>query len=360
MYNENELAVIWLSLFDKLSLAKAKALLALYHQPKEILQNLYTHKEKIVDVVGEDVYYKMLATDNALLKSYIQNLEQKNVVCLTCCSDNYPEKLLMMKDSPILLFAKGDLSLLTRKSVAIVGTRTPTAYGREITTFYAEKLAKSGAVIVSGLASGVDKLAHEGALNVKGKTIAVLGGGFDCIYPAMNTNLAKTIAENGLLLSEYRPNVYATKFTFPVRNRIISALSDAVFLAEAGEKSGALYTKDYALEQGKPVFAVPANINNHRAVGTNKILKLHQAIFSTSPDDIVEHLGLDAVRVEQQKPAQISLTEQLVISALEDQNQSFEQLQAITKLETKNLNSCLTMLQIRGLIKKLPGNVYSL
>lgn len=360
MYNENELAVIWLSLFDKLSLAKAKALLALYHQPKEILQNLYTHKEKIIETVGEDIYYKMLATDSALLKNYVENLNQKNVVCLTCCSENYPEKLLYLKDAPIMLFAKGDLSLLTRKSVAIVGTRTPTAYGREIATKYAETLAKAGAVIVSGLASGVDKCAHEGALNVNGKTIAVLGGGFDCIYPAMNTNLAKTIAEKGLLLSEYRPNVFATKFTFPVRNRIISALSEAVFLAEAGEKSGALYTKDYAIEQGKPVFAVPANLSNKRAAGTNKILKTHQAFFSTAPEDILDTLGLEAVPVETSRPAQISVTEQLVISALEDSNQSFEQLQIITKLETKNLNSCLTMLQIRGLIKKLPGNVYSL
>ncbi|MBO5309922.1 MAG: DNA-processing protein DprA [Clostridia bacterium] len=361
MYNENELAVIWLSLFDKLSLAKAKALMALYHQPKEILQNLYTHKNQIIDVIGEDLYYKMLATDDKqLVKSYVENLDKKNIVCLTCCSDNYPEKLLYLKDAPIILFAKGDLSLLTRKSVAIVGTRTPTAYGREIATKYAETLAKAGVVIVSGLASGVDKLAHEGALNMKGKTIAVLGGGFDCIYPAMNTNLAKTIAEKGLLLSEYRPNVFATKFTFPVRNRIIAALSDAVFLAEAGEKSGALYTKDYALEQGKPVFSVPANINNKRAAGTNKILKTHQAIFSTAPDDIIENLGLEAAPIETPTNAQISVTEQLVITALEDQNQSFEDLQAITKLETKNLNSCLTMLQIRGLIKKLPGNVYSL
>ena len=360
MYNENELAVIWLSLFDKLSLAKAKALMALYHQPKEILQNLYTHKEKIIDTVGEDIYYKMLATDSALLKSYVENLNQKNIVCLTCCSDNYPEKLHYLKDAPIMLFAKGDLSLLTRKSVAIVGTRTPTAYGREVATKYAETLAKAGAVIVSGLASGVDKCAHEAALAVKGKTIAVLGGGFDCIYPAMNTNLAKTIAEKGLLLSEYRPNVFATKYTFPVRNRIIAALSEAVFVAEAGEKSGALYTKDYALEQGKPVFAVPANINNKRAAGTNKILQTHQAIFSTAPDDILDTLGLEFAPLETKKPAQISLTEQLVLTALEDQNQSFEQLQMITKLETKNLNSCLTMLQIRGLIKKLPGNVYSL
>ena len=360
MYNENELAVIWLSLFDKLSLAKAKALMALYHQPKEILQNLYTHKEKIIDTVGEDIYYKMLATDSALLKNYVENLNQKNIVCLTCCSDNYPEKLHYLKDAPIMLFAKGDLSLLTRKSVAIVGTRMPTAYGREVATKYAETLAKAGAVIVSGLASGVDKCAHEAALAVKGKTIAVLGGGFDCIYPAMNTNLAKTIAEKGLLLSEYRPNVFATKYTFPVRNRIIAALSEAVFVAEAGEKSGALYTKDYALEQGKPVFAVPANINNKRAAGTNKILQTHQAIFSTAPDDILDTLGLESAPVETQKSAQISLTEQLVMTALEDQNQSFEQLQMITKLETKNLNSCLTMLQIRGLIKKLPGNVYSL
>lgn len=361
MYNQNEKAIIWLSLFDKLSLAKQKALMAIFEEPKQIFSCLLTHKAEIQKVVGEDVYYKMLATDESLLESYIDNLNSAKITCITAISKYYPDKLKYLKDSPLILFAKGDLSLLSGPAVAIVGTRTPTAYGRETTSLYAEKLAKNGFTIVSGLASGVDKFAHEGALKVHGKTIAVLGGGFNNIYPAMNTNLAKTIAEQGLLLSEYRPSVFATKYTFPVRNRIISGLSDAVLITEAGLKSGALHTKNYAKDQGKPVFVPPANINNTRAVGTNNLLKNHEAFLTTTPDDIINHFGIvPAQEVQAPKHIQISLTEKLILDALEDKNQSFDELQAITKLESKNLNSCLTMLQIRGLIKKLPGNEFSL
>lgn len=361
MYNQNEKAIIWLTLFDKLSLVKQKALLSIFSEPKEIFTSLLTHKTQIQKVVGEDVYYKMLATDEKLLESYIDNLSSAKITCVTAISKYYPEKLKYLKDSPLILFAKGDLSLLSGPAIAIVGTRTPTAYGRETTSLYAEKLAKNGFTIVSGLASGVDKFAHEGALKVQGKTIAVLGGGFNNIYPAMNTNLAKTIAEKGLLISEYRPNLFATKYTFPVRNRIISGLSDAVLIVEAGLKSGALHTKNFAKEQGRPVFAPPANINNTRALGTNNLLKNHEAFFSTSPDDIISHFGVVPTK-EEESPnhIQISLTEKLILDALEDKNQSFDELQEITKLESKNLNSCLTMLQIRGLIKKLPGNEFSL
>ena len=361
MYNLNEKAIIWLSLFEKLSNTKQKALLSLFEEPKQIFTSLLTHKAQIQKVVGEDIYYKMLATDSTLLESYIDNLNSAKIICLTYLSKYYPEKLKSFKDSPSILFAKGDVSLLVNPAVAIVGTRTPTAYGRETTTLFSEKLAKNGFVIVSGLASGVDKFAHEGALKVGGKTIAVLGGGFNNIYPAMNTNLAKTIAERGLLISEYRPSLSATKYTFPVRNRIIAGLSDAVLLTEAGEKSGALYTKEFAKDQSKPVFAVPANINNSRAVGTNKLIKNHEAFMAISPEDIINYFGiLPQEDVKEEKHIQISVTEKLILDALEDKNQTFDELQSITKLESKNLNSCLTMLQIRGLIKKLPGNEYSL
>ena len=361
MYNLNEKAIIWLSLFEKLSITKQKALFAIFEEPKQIFTSLLTHKAQIQKVVGEDIYYKMLATDSTLLESYIDNLNSAKIICLTYLSKYYPEKLKSFKDSPSILFAKGDVSLLVNPAVAIVGTRTPTAYGRETTTLFSEKLAKNGFVIVSGLASGVDKFAHEGALKVGGKTIAVLGGGFNNIYPAMNTNLAKTIAERGLLISEYRPSLSATKYTFPVRNRIIAGLSDAVLLTEAGEKSGALYTKEFAKDQSKPVFAVPANINNSRAVGTNKLIKNHEAFMAISPEDIINYFGiLPQEEVKEEKHIQISVTEKLILDALEDKNQTFDELQSITKLESKNLNSCLTMLQIRGLIKKLPANEYSL
>lgn len=361
MYSLNEKAIIWLSLFDKITLHKAKQLLALYHEPKELFENLAIDKTKIIKIVGEDTYYKMLSTDNALLDNYIQNLLKNEIHCLTIASNAFPQKLMEIPEAPIMLFAKGDLSLLNQQAVGIVGTRTPTAYGRELSATFSEALANSGLVIVSGLASGVDKFAHEAALKCGGKTIAVLGGGFNCIYPAINTNLAEEIAQKGLLLSEYRPNVNATKYTFPFRNRIISALSDGVFVAEAGAKSGALYTKDYALNQGKYVFAAPSNITNKRAEGSNKILKNKEALMVLCPEDIMEKLGVREVKTPQkQTSVQLGVEESAIFSALEDKPQTFDELQNLTKLSPKTLSSCLTLMQIRGLIKKLPANVYSL
>lgn len=359
MYSSNEKSIIWLTLFEQLTPAKISKLITLYDEPKYLIDNLIKDKQNIVKIVGEDLYHKMITTDAKLLGNYIENLTAKNIKCVTIYSENYPEKLQQISEKPVILFCKGDLSLLKEKAVSIVGTRNPTAYGRTVTEEFAKALAKKGLVIISGLASGVDKIAHETALDVGGKTIAVLGGGFDQIYPAMNTNLAQKIAENGLLISEYRPNVSATKYTFPYRNRIISALSDGVLITEAGEKSGSLHTKNYAIEQGKELFVVPANINNIRAIGSNRVLKSLQGALVTEPDDILLRLGLSIGEVKQIKTIQTNLTEQQILDALQDSNQTFENLQEITKLETKMLNSCLTMLQIRGLIKKLAGNEYS-
>ena len=359
-YTQNEKAIIWLSLFEKLTLVKAKMLLSQYSEPKQIIENLEKDKNQIIKIVGESIYYKMLKADQGILNSYLDKLQSQGIICLTIASSNFPEKLMEIKEAPIILFTKGDLGLLNKKAVAIVGTRKPTAYGRELSATFAQKLSKNGVVIVSGLASGVDKFAHEASVK-SGKTIAVLGGGFNHIYPAMNTNLAEEIAKKGLLITEYRPDIAPTKYSFPFRNRIISALSDGVFIAEAGAKSGALYTKDYALKQGKLVFVAPANINNPRAEGSNNVLKNREGIMVTCPEDILASIGVMGQAEEpQQQTVQLSVDDQAILSAIEDKPQTFDELQNITKLPSKILSSCLTMLQIRGLIKKLPGNEYSL
>lgn len=360
MYTENEKAIIWLSLFDSLTYIKTAKLVALYQEPKQIILNLIKDKQKIRDIVGEDTYNQMINFDFSLLNSYINNLTNQNIKCITRYSTNYPEKLLNINLSPVLLFAKGDVSLLNKPAVAVVGTRTPTAYGRDVAGQYSKAFAKSGLVVVSGLASGVDKIAHETTLKENGKTIAVLGSGFDMIYPAINENLAREIGEKGLLISEFKPNVKATKYSFPFRNRIISALSDSVLIVETGEKSGTFHTKNYAIEQGKNVFAIPCNINNSRTVGNNILLKSGQALMTTSPKDILDTYNLSKFSFEEKKVEQTTITEKLVLDFLSDGNKSIEELQEFTKLELKNLNSCLTLLQIRGLIKKLPGNQFSL
>lgn len=360
MYSQDEKAIIWLSLFNNLSLIKAKKLLNMFIKPYLILENVELKNPEIAKVVGDELFNQMYETGKNVLESFINNLNQKNIICVTIKSENYPNKLKNLDENPIILFCKGDLSLLKTKSVAIVGTRFPTSYGRFITEKFSKTLAEHNLTIVSGLAAGVDSIAHQQALKNGGKTIAVLGGGFDNIYPAMNSNLANEIVEKGLLISEYRPNVFPTSYTFPFRNRIIAGLSDGVLITEAGEKSGALHTKNYALEYGREVFVIPGNINNPKCIGTNRIIKSMQGACVTEPEDILIKLGINAEIKQKIETVQTSMTEKLILNALEDGEKSLENLQDTTKLEIKTLNSCLTMLQIRGLIRKLPGNIYAI
>ena len=176
--------------------------------------------------------------------------------------------------------------------MAIVGTRRASRYGKDVTEQFASSLARAGVTIVSGLADGVDTFSHQACLNVKGKTIAVLGGGINNIYPATNTNLANKIVESGgLILSEYRPNEKPQTYYFPIRNRIIAGLSKAVLITEATEKSGSMHTKNYALDYGREVFAVPGRINDIYSTGCNKIIKSCQSAIALDPNDILNFLG---------------------------------------------------------------------
>ena len=357
MYNLNEKAVIWLTLFDFMTSKKMEEVLSLYDEPSELLSKL---DPEIKSLVSAENFSKMEEYfSNNILNSYIEALEKDGVKCITIFSENYPRRLKDLEFPPYALFCKGDISLLQSRCFGIVGTRVPTAYGRTITQSFAKGLAESGLTIVSGLAMGVDKIAHETALETGGKTIAVLGGGFNHIYPTMNENLAKTISEKGLLISEYRPSVRPTAYNFPVRNRIIAGLSDGILITEAGEKSGALHTKEYSLECGRDVFVIPGNITSAKSAVTNRLLKSMQSALVTSYEDILEAYSITPTK--HKKPSkQLGFNEQIIMNALSDGELSFDEIQIKTGLEIKILNSCLTTLQISGLIKKLPGNEYML
>ena len=357
MYNLNEKAVIWLTLFDFMTSKKMEEVLSLYDEPSELLSKL---DPEIKSLVSAENFSKMEEYfSNNILNSYIEALEKDGVKCITIFSENYPRRLKDLEFPLYALFCKGDISLLQTRCFGIVGTRVPTAYGRTITQSFAKGLAENGLTIVSGLAMGVDKIAHETALETGGKTIAVLGGGFNHIYPTMNENLAKTISEKGLLISEYRPSVRPTAYNFPVRNRIIAGLSDGILITEAGEKSGALHTKEYSLECGRDVFVIPGNITSAKSAGTNRLLKSMQSALVTSYEDILEAYSITPTK--HKKPSkQLGFNEQIIMNALSDGELSFDEIQIKTGLEIKILNSCLTTLQISGLIKKLPGNEYML
>ena len=287
---------------------------------------------------------------------------KRNIKCITVFSENYPQKLLKLQDPPYVLFAVGNLDLINTKSIAIVGARNPSVYGKIVTEKFAKTLAQNGITIVSGLASGVDKLAHEGALEVDGNTIAVLAGGFDHIFPAMNLNLAREIAKKGLIISEHFVTHKPTKYSFPIRNRIIAALSDGVLITEAGKKSGSLYTSEFASEIGIETYCVPGNITNELSYSTNDLIKKCAAACVTSPDDILSILGITKIVLlkKKLKTEQLSMEETIICNLLSLEEKDFVFLQEKTGFSTQNLNISLTSLEIRGIIKKLAGNTFIL
>ena len=207
-------------------------------------------------------------------KDLVEQYEKVGIEVITYTSELYPEKLLQLFNPPTILYGKGDSGLLiAQKKIACIGSREATAYSTEALKQIIPPLVENRCVIVSGLAKGADTLAHRAAIHYGGKTIAVLGHGFQTIYPKSNEVLAQHIAKNHLLLSEYPPHIGPKKHHFPMRNRIISGLSDALVVTEAALRSGTLITTELALEQGKDVFAVPGPITSIQSAGTNNLIK---------------------------------------------------------------------------------------
>lgn len=273
----------------------------------------------------------------------------------------YPSVLANITSPPRQLYTLGASleSLLSRPRVAIVGSRGISAYGRQVTTRLSGELAANGVVIVSGLALGVDAVAHQAALEAGGTTIAVLPGGLDEIYPASNRGLARAMLEQGgALISEYPEGTESFKQNFIARNRLVSGLSDAVLITEAAEKSGSLHTARFALEQGRDVLAVPGNITSPTSVGTNNLIR-SGATPITSVDDILYVLGAQKLPAEPVKLVGASPEEQLLLDILYEGITDGHELLVRSELAVEQFNQTLTMLEITGKVKPLGNNQWS-
>ncbi len=355
MLSDKDRLLVFLSAFE-LSIKKQESIL---DSLEDFSVDSMLRNSKVLSILTTEEYHKLVSSyDKRVLDSSIDNMQRNGIEIVTIFSDEYPEKLRDLPDRPLILYARGDLSLANQKSVAVVGTRMPSNYGRIVTEKFSEKLAQSGLVVVSGLCYGVDEIAHKRTLAVGGKTIAVVGSGFNNIYPATNTTLSLEIAEKGLLLSEYPPSFKPKRYTFPRRNRIVAGLSDGVLIVEAGIKSGTIHTKEYALEYGRDIFAVPGNITSNKSELTNQLIKSGQAECVLSADEIVDFYGMK--KAEKQKVLTLSFDEKAVVDALSDGEKDFDYLSRKTKIPVNILNSCLTTLEIRGLIRKLPAQCYAL
>ncbi len=283
---------IWLSLINGLGAIKKKKLLELYKTPENIYE---LNKEELLEIpgIGEKLADKILSQEiRAIVPKHIEYMQKNNIDIINIDVENYPHQLKNIYDAPISLYIKGNKEILNNKSLAIVGCRQASEYGKKAAKYFAYNLAKNNFNIVSGLAKGVDSYAHVGSLCVEnkqncGRTIAVVGNGLDTIYPSENSKLAEQIIKSGgAIISEYPLGTKPDKMNFPARNRIISGISNGVIVVEAKEKSGTLITVDFALEQGRDVFVVPGNINSANSVGTNDLIKQGAKLVTTYKDII--------------------------------------------------------------------------
>ncbi len=320
-----------------------------------------------------DDFIKWRKTPVAAIEAMLNLLEKERISFITWDDPGYPSLLKEISSPPPVLYYKGRLDDKTDKRLAVVGSRKFSAYGEKAIAALLPEVINSGITIISGLALGIDSLAHQKALEFKGKTWAVLGSGLDrkSLYPAGNRRLAQAIIDSGgALISEFPPGTPPYKQNFPQRNRIIAGLAQATLVIEAKEKSGALITADYALEENREVLAVPGNIFSEFSAGPNRLIKLGAKMI-TAPEDILEVYGLDKKLSDNsnaknkmtklRSASQLSFSfdteaENIVYKLLKETSERAEKISADeiirkTKLDTSVINSTLSILELRGIAK---------
>ena len=274
--------------------------------------------------------------------------------------EHYPEKLLQIKDRPNKIYAVGNIELLNNKSIAIVGSRISTAYGEYYAAKFAKEISKKGITIISGLAKGIDTVAHQNSKQEKGRTIAVLGCGFNHVYPKENEELFNEIIDDGgCIVSQYSPDTDINLKEVPFRNRIISALSEGVLIVEARHRSGSGVTAKYAFEQNKKVFCLPNQIGVTTGVGTNNLIK-EGAILVTNPNEILTQIGENVEKeTEENEKTKLKIPDEYkeIYEKLEEGKIGINELARSLNQTIVQINQKLTLMELEGLIEMLPGNV---
>lgn len=362
MYTNEEKIIMWLTSFDFMTYKKAKTLIETIDNLEEMFNNMSKYKSTLDKIFDKNELDELLSNNNFVyIDRCIDNYEKLGIKVVTIKSEDYSDLLKEIPSYPILLYCMGDTKLLNSVCLGVVGSRRATKYGVTCGSQIVKDVAINNITIVSGLAEGIDTMAHKACLDVHGKTISVLGGGLLNIFPSSNKVLAKNILESGgLIISEYKPNEPCIAYHFPVRNRIIAGLSKGVFVVEATEKSGSMHTKNFALDFNREVFAMPARINDIYSDGCNKIIRNGQARMVLSSQDIIEFFGKSYSKPKEEKMAQMSIDEQLIYDKLKGQELHFDEIASLTKLETKVLLTLLMRMELKGIVNKLPGNYYNI
>ena len=360
-YTRSEQLIIYLDSID-IPEKKIQELINLVDDFGSLLTNFEMYKTKVSKILtDEQINQISTSSEKNLALAINENLTKYNISAVTILSSNYPEKLKELNNPPVILYTKGDQNLLNEENVlAVVGTRKPSFYGKNIAEKFVEEFVSKNLLLVSGLAYGIDSIVARVSVEKHKKTIAVLAGGLDKIYPPTNVNLANEIVKNGgLLVSKYHVGLPPLQYKFPERNEIISAISDGVLVIEAGNKSGSLITANFALDQGKDLYIVPGNLNNPQCEGSNRLLYEMPHALVIEPKNILEKFGLSS-ESKQVKSYQPSFEEKIIIDALSEGELDFDNIVEKTKMEAKKLNILLTTMEISEIIKKCGPNSWTL
>ncbi len=321
-------------------------------------------KASPADLAGSGLGAKVIervvqARETVDLDKVWEKIEKQGIKILTWQDETYPQRLKEIDQPPPVLYIRGEYLPDDLFAVAIVGTRRVTPYGRQITEELSHFLSANGMTVISGLARGVDAVAHQATLKAGGRTIAVLGSGVDKIYPPEHRTLAEQMMERGALISDYAPGTPPDASNFPPRNRIISGLSLAVVVVEAGETSGALITAEFAAEQGREVFAVPGSILAPQSKGTNKLIQ-KGALPLLSVNDLMQ--ALDITRVGEQKAARkimpADTIEAKLLNVLTSEPMQIDEIRNQADLPIEKVSASLALMELKGMVRQVGGMNY--
>ncbi len=346
---------------DGLGPIRLKAIIDYFKDPKLAWESNGMQFSKLG--IPKNVVTLFLETRNKLEpETYARTIQESGIKWISIYDQNYPESLAKIYDPPTLFYYKGEILSSDQNAIAIVGTRKITGYGKAVTDDFTRQLVQAGLTIVSGLARGVDSCAHLQALESDGRTIAVLGGGLNKIFPPENTRLAERIAAGaGALISEFPPDYPSLPGNFPSRNRIIAGLAKAVLVTEAAKDSGSLITARLAVEYGIDVFAVPGPVTSSLSKGPiNLIQDGAKAVFDAS--EVLAEMGISKggrVKREGESKLQISEEEQKVLKILENENMHLDEIGRALNFTSAKTSAILLKMEISGLVSSLGGGNYT-
>jgi DNA processing protein len=348
---------------------KLFSLLSKFKSVEQIFNSKYSELIE-VEGINKTLAFKILkAADNLdsaahSLESELSELSEINAELISYFDDEYPEILRNIYFPPIFLYVKGNYLQSDTSAIAIVGTREPSSYGKTVAENFAIELAEKRITTVSGLARGIDTIVHNSTLKSNGRTIAVIGSGLDIIYPQENKKLYHQIAESGLVISEYPLGTKPDAQNFPRRNRIISGLSIGTLVVETRINGGAISTANYALDQGREVFAVPGTIISKQSEGTNILIQKGNAKLVTKVDDILDELRIQfrdgSVTTATHSTAELNIFEEKIYSTLQDGQKQIDEISQLSGMNTSDCLVHLLSMEFKGVVKQRPGKVFSI